>query len=109
VDITLDTFPLTGGTTTTEALWMGVPVVSLVGPAFYERLSQSILINSGAPELATTDPDEFQKIAVDLANDRERRLMLRRTLRDNMRNGPLGQREQFARDFYDMIAKALAG
>lgn len=109
VDITLDTFPLTGGTTTTEALWMGVPVVSLVGPAFYERLSQSILINSGAPELATTDPDAFLKIAVDLAGDRERRLTLRRTLRDNMRNGPLGQREQFARDFYDMIAKALAG
>ncbi|HKP78483.1 MAG TPA: tetratricopeptide repeat protein, partial [Phenylobacterium sp.] len=70
VDITLDTFPLTGGTTTTEALWMGVPVVSLVGPAFYERLSQSILINSGAPELATNDPDEFAKIAIDLANDR---------------------------------------
>lgn len=109
VDITLDTFPLTGGTTTTEALWMGVPVVSLVGPAFYERLSQSILINSGAPELATSDPDEFLKIAVDLANDRDRRLMLRRTLRDNMRNGPLGQREQFARDFYDMIAKAVRG
>ncbi len=109
VDITLDTFPLTGGTTTTEALWMGVPVVSLVGPAFYERLSQSILINSGAPELATSDPDEFVKIAVDLANDRDRRLTLRRTLRDNMRNGALGQREQFARDFYDMIAKAVRG
>lgn len=107
VDITLDTFPLTGGTTTTEALWMGVPVVSLVGPAFYERLSQSILINSGAPELATTDPDQFVKIAVDLANDRDRRMALRRTLRDNMRNGPLGQREAFARDFYDMIAKAV--
>ena len=109
VDITLDTFPLTGGTTTTEALWMGVPVVSLVGPAFYERLSQSILINSGAPELATSDPDEFAKIAIDLANDRERRLTLRRTLRDNMRDGPLGQREAFARDFYDMIAKAVSG
>jgi len=107
VDITLDTFPLTGGTTTTEALWMGVPVVSLVGPAFFERLSYSILINSGTPDLATTDPDQFLKIAVDLAGDRERRLTLRQTLRDNMRNGPLGQREQFARDFYDMIYKAI--
>ena len=109
VDITLDTFPLTGGTTTTEALWMGVPVVSLVGPAFYERLSYSILVNSGAPELAANDFDEFLKIAVDLAGDRDRRLTLRRTLRDNMRNGPLGQQEAFARDFYDMIYKAVRG
>jgi protein O-GlcNAc transferase len=104
VDITLDTAPLTGGTTTTEALWMGVPVVSLVGEAFYERLSYSILMNSGAGDLATPDRAQYVEIAVALAADRARREDLRRNLRDRMRNGPLGRTEDFGRDFYEMLA-----
>jgi predicted O-linked N-acetylglucosamine transferase (SPINDLY family) len=108
LDITLDTLPLTGGTTTTEALWMGVPVVSLVGEAFYERLSYSILTNAGAGDLAVTDKAKFVETAVKLAADRERRLELRQTLRERMRNGPLGDTEAFARDFYAMLANALA-
>jgi predicted O-linked N-acetylglucosamine transferase (SPINDLY family) len=109
VDITLDTFPLTGGTTTTEALWMGVPVVSLQGEAFYERLSASILTNSGVADHVATDLDGYVAIALDLAADRARRLDLRRTLRERMRQGPLGQTEQFARDFYDMIRRTVRG
>jgi predicted O-linked N-acetylglucosamine transferase (SPINDLY family) len=109
LDITLDTLPLTGGTTTTEALWMGVPVVSLIGEAFYERLSYSILTNAGVGDLAVTDKAKFVETAVKLAADRERRLEMRQTLRERMRNGPLGDTEAFARDFYDMLANALAG
>jgi predicted O-linked N-acetylglucosamine transferase (SPINDLY family) len=109
VDITLDPFPLTGGTTTTESLWMGVPVVSLVGEAFYERLSQSILANSGLAELATEDPAEYVRIARDLAADRERRLHLRHNLREQIRSGPLGQTQQFAADFFDLVARTVRG
>ena len=105
VDISLDTFPLTGGTTTTEALWMGAPVVSLIGEAFFERLSGSILANCGLADLATEDKGEFVRLAVSLAADKPRRLALRETLRDKMKSGPLGQTEQFARDFYDLIAR----
>jgi protein O-GlcNAc transferase len=108
VDITLDTFPLTGGTTTTEALWMGVPVVSLIGEAFFERLSYSILTNCGAGDLATPDKARYVEIAVALAADRARRLELRQTLRERMRSGPLGRTDDFARDFYDMVAGAVA-
>ncbi|MDB5476411.1 MAG: hypothetical protein JWP49_1922 [Phenylobacterium sp.] len=108
LDITLDPFPLTGGTTTTEALWMGVPVVSLVGEAFYERLSYSILSNAGVGELCATDLAGYTQIALDLAGDRERRRRLRQTLREQIRNSPLGRGEAFARDFYEMIAGALA-
>lgn len=108
IDITLDTAPLTGGTTTTEALWMGAPVVSLIGQAFFERLSYSILSNCGAGDLATPDADEFVEIAVRLAADRERRSDLRQNLRQRMREGPLGDTEAFARDFYDMVARAVA-
>ncbi|MBX3482757.1 tetratricopeptide repeat protein [Phenylobacterium sp.] len=107
VDITLDTFPLTGGTTTTETLWMGVPVVSLVGAAFFERLSYSILNNAGLGDLCATSLDEFQAISLKLAADTERRRAIRRTIRDTLRMSPLGQTEQFAKDFYDMVHRAL--
>jgi len=107
MDISLDTFPLTGGTTTTESLWMGVPVVSLIGEAFFERLSYSILANSGLKDLAAEDKDEFVRLAVGLANDRERRLALRQNLRQQIRSGPLGQTAQFAKDFYDLIERTV--
>ncbi|MFL5295261.1 MAG: hypothetical protein ACJ798_02655, partial [Phenylobacterium sp.] len=107
VDISLDPFPLTGGTTTTESLWMGVPVVSLIGEAFYERLSASILANCGLAELATPDPAEYVRIAAGLAGDRGRRLALRQGLRDQIRSGPLGQTKQFAADFYDLVARTV--
>jgi predicted O-linked N-acetylglucosamine transferase (SPINDLY family) len=109
IDITLDPFPLTGGTTTTEALWMGVPVVSLRGEAFFERLSYSILSNAGLGDLVAGDLEEYQATALKLAGDRERRRDLRATLRERIRNSPLGRTEEFARDFYDMIAGAVAG
>lgn len=107
IDITLDTFPLTGGTTTADALWMGVPVVTLVGEALYERLSYSMLTNAGVPELCAFDLEAYHRIAVELAADRDRRLDLRRTLRDRIKASPLGQTEQFAADFYDTIWKAV--
>ncbi|WP_411287294.1 tetratricopeptide repeat protein, partial [Phenylobacterium sp.] len=107
VDITLDPFPLTGGTTTAESLWMGVPLISLVGEAFYERLSYSILSNAGLGDLCVTDKDQYLKAALALAADRDRLLALRKGLRDQIRRSPLGQPEAFARDFYDMIAKAV--
>jgi protein O-GlcNAc transferase len=108
IDITLDPFPLTGGTTTTEALWMGVPVVSLRGEAFFERLSYSILSNAGLGDLVGADLDEYQAIALKLVGDRERRRDLRLTLRDRIRESPLGRTDEFARDFYDMVAGAVA-
>jgi protein O-GlcNAc transferase len=107
VDITLDPFPLTGGTTTTEALWMGAPVVSLYGKAFYERLSYSILSNAGVGDLCAPDLDGYQQTALALVADRERRRALRQGLRDQIKASPLGQTETFARDFYDMVWRAV--
>ncbi|MBS0362470.1 MAG: tetratricopeptide repeat protein [Proteobacteria bacterium] len=107
IDITLDPVPLTGGTTTTESLWMGVPVISLIGEAFFERLSYSILANSGVGDLATPDKDEYVRIAAALVADRDRRLKLREGLREQMTAGPLGQTDQFARDFYDLVARTV--
>ncbi|KRB41999.1 tetratricopeptide repeat protein [Phenylobacterium sp. Root700] len=108
IDISLDTFPQTGGTTTCESLWMGVPTVTLVGDAMFERLSYSILTNAGLGDLCATTQEEFTQIAVKLAADPERRLALRTELRDMLKASPLGQTKQFATDFYEMIEGAVA-
>lgn len=107
MDISLDTFPQTGGTTTCESLWMGVPVVTLVGPGLFERLSCSILGNAGLHDLCASDLDAFQKAAVTLAGDVERLRHLRRSLRPTLKASRLGQTRQFATDFYRMIEAAV--
>jgi protein O-GlcNAc transferase len=107
VDISLDTFPLTGGTTTVEALLMGVPVVSLAGEAFFQRLSRSILANAGLADLCVDTPEAFHASAAGLAHDRQRRIALRQSLRPTIQASPLGDTERFARDFYDMIHRVV--
>ena len=99
MDISLDTFPQTGGTTTCETLYMGVPVVSLAGSAFYERISYSNLMNSGLSELVAYSRESYVKIAVRLAHDAPWRLKFRKTAREQIAAHPLGQPEVFARDF----------
>lgn len=108
IDISLDTFPQTGGTTTCEALFMGVPVISLVGDAVFERLSYSILTNAGLGDLCAFSQDEFLSIALKLVGDPVRRQTLRTELRGMLKASPLGQTKQFAMDFYKMIEGAVA-
>jgi predicted O-linked N-acetylglucosamine transferase (SPINDLY family) len=100
IDIALDTFPVTGGTTTCETLWMGTPVVSLLGEAMHERVSYSILCNAGLPDLVARTPAEYVGIALELAHDHPRRERLKSGLRDQIRSRPIGQPETHARDFY---------
>jgi predicted O-linked N-acetylglucosamine transferase (SPINDLY family) len=103
IDISLDTFPATGGTTTIESLWMGVPVVSLKGPALFERLSWSILSHLNLADLAADDPDGYRATALTLALDGERRRELRATLRRRLRESPLGDGHGFARGFFGLL------
>jgi len=107
IDIALDTFPQVGGTTTAETVWMGVPVVTLVGPALFERLSYSILNNAGLGDLCAFTREEYIAKAVALAEDRKRREMLRTGLRAQIRSNPLGQTERFAENFYKKIESVL--
>ena len=107
IDIALDTFPQTGGTTTCETLWMGVPVVTNVGPAFYERLSYSNLSNAGLGDLCAHNVEDFIRLAVNLAGDKERRKMLKRNLRNMIATHPLGQQERFVRNFEAKVMETL--
>jgi protein O-GlcNAc transferase len=98
IDIALDPFPYTGGTTTCDALWMGVPVLSLAGQTAVSRGGLSILSNVGHPELVAHDAAEYVRIATSLANDLPRLTDLRCSLRARMRQSPLMDAPQFARD-----------
>jgi len=108
IDIALDTFPVTGGTTTCDAIWMGTPTVTLVGPAPYERVSSSIMTNLGLADLCAETVEDYVRIAVELAGSSERIAELRGSLRTRIRVGALGQPRRFAADFYEMIAGAVA-
>ena len=107
IDISLDTFPLTGGTTTCESLWMGAPVVTLAGKSVYERISHSLLNNCGLADLSTTSVEAFVARAVDLAADRERLRDWRANGRAAIMDGPLGDQRQFADDFFRLATTAL--
>lgn len=98
VDIALDTFPYHGTTTTCEALWMGVPVVTLAGDRHMSRVGVSLLTAANHPEWIASDSDAYVRIASELAADVETRTTLRTKLRSDLRRGPLlDHTEQAAR------------
>jgi len=96
IDIALDPFPWGGGITTCDALWMGVPVVSLVGRTAVGRGGVGILSNIGVPELIARTPQQYVQIATDLARDLPRLAELRRTLRGRMQASVLMNAPRFA-------------
>jgi len=98
VDLMLDSFPFTGHTISCHALWMGVPVVTLAGDRHCARMVASVLTNLGLPELIARTPDEYVKIASELAADLPRLAELRFTLRERMRASPLTDAPRFARN-----------
>jgi len=89
VDIMLDTYPYTGGRTTMDALYMGVPVISLYGKRRNTRFGLSILKNIGLGELAVADSAEYVQRAVGLANDWELLDILHKKLRGLVESSPL--------------------
>ncbi len=89
VDIALDTFPYNGTTTTCEALWMGLPVVSQSGDVHASRVGLSLLSSVGLGDLVAKNMGEYVKKAEILAADHERRLQLRKDLRKRMLSSAL--------------------
>ena len=99
IDVALDTFPYHGTTTTCDALWMGVPVVTLAGDMHHSRVGVSLLTNAGLPDLIAQSPEEFVRIAVELAKNTQRLAEIRAGLRSQMMASPLRNEAKFAREF----------
>jgi predicted O-linked N-acetylglucosamine transferase (SPINDLY family) len=98
IDIALDTLPYNGHMTSCDALWMGVPVVSLLGQTSVGRGGHSLLANLDLMHLLARTPDQFVEIAAALARDPDQLRVLRSELRDRMRRSPLCDERGFTRD-----------
>ena len=103
VDIALDTFPYPGVTTSVEALWMGVPVLSLRGDRFMSCTAGSIALNAGLPDWVAADEDDYVAKAVAYAANLVRLGMLRASLRQQVLVSPLFDAKRFARHFEDAL------
>ena len=107
IDIALDTFPYNGTTTTFEALWMGVPVVCLIGTRHAGRVGATILNTLGKTELLAENCQQYVKIAIDLANDVNELKQLRGRLRDEMSSSPLLDCKLFASQFEAVLQRII--
>jgi predicted O-linked N-acetylglucosamine transferase (SPINDLY family) len=96
-DIALDPFPFTGGTTTAESLWMGVPVLTLAGDRFISRQGVGLLMNAGLTEWIAADEDDYVRRAVAHARDIDDLAALRHGLRQQVLASPIFDAPRFAR------------
>jgi protein O-GlcNAc transferase len=97
IDVALDPFPWGGHTTACEALWMGVPTITLLGERYAGRMVASVLQTVGLPELIAKTPEEYRRIAAMLASDEGQRVKLRSTVRQRMLDSPLCDGAAFTR------------
>jgi predicted O-linked N-acetylglucosamine transferase (SPINDLY family) len=96
-DVALDPFPFNGHTTTCDALWQGVPVVSLAGNCYAARFGSSALRVLGLEDLIATSPAQYIEVSAQLARDAGRLAELRGQLRLRMQNSVLVDGQRFAR------------
>jgi predicted O-linked N-acetylglucosamine transferase (SPINDLY family) len=88
IDIALDPVPYNGGTTSLQAMWMGVPVLSQVGAHFVSRMGASFMTAAGLPEWVAKDDEDYVAIATKMAKDRKGLLKLKQGLRKRLQNNP---------------------
>ena len=108
-DLYLDAWPCNAHTTAGEALWVGVPVVTIEGATFAQRVASSLLHTSGLPELVCGDVDAYRSIVLALAGDPARRADLRARLESERRSNPLFDGARFARDIEHLYRRMWQG
>jgi predicted O-linked N-acetylglucosamine transferase (SPINDLY family) len=107
-DLFLDTFPYGAHTTCSDALWMGLPVLTQVGRSFSARVAASLLNAVGLPEMAVADAERYEARAVALATiDRDTLGAMRQHLWDERRNLPLFDNESFTVQWAELMAEIV--
>ena len=107
VDIALDSYPYHGTTTTCEAMWMGVPVVTLCGDFHLARVGASLLGAVGLSELVADSRQNYVQVAAKLASDREKLAQLRAGFRERMLASPLMNAKAFAQNMGHLIESTV--
>jgi predicted O-linked N-acetylglucosamine transferase (SPINDLY family) len=112
VDIALDPFPCNGGTTSCEALWMGVPVVTMAGDTFMGCQGANYLTKLGLADLIATNADDYIKTALRLASDPDRIATLRHSLRERVETwlfDPVAHVRELETAYAEMYRRFMAG
>jgi predicted O-linked N-acetylglucosamine transferase (SPINDLY family) len=99
LDIALDSFPYTGGATTADGLWMGVPALTIAGKSFLARQGVGLLMNAGLSDWIAGDADEYVALAAKHAADLLRLAALRQKLRQQVQESPVFDARRFAVNF----------
>ncbi len=103
IDISLDTFPWNGVTTSFESIWMNVPVIVLEGFNFNSRCGFSINKNLELSNLIAKNKEEYINIAVNLSTDKNKLYKIRKNLFENSLNSPLFNKEKFSEEFFTIL------
>ena len=107
IDIALDTFPYNGVTTSFEAIWMGVPVISMQGYNFNSRCGESINKNLKMEQMIAKDQSDYVKKAVNLSNNHDEYINLRKSVFINAIESPLFNRKKFAENFFRSLKEIV--
>ena len=105
IDIMLDTFPYSGITTSIEGIWMGVPLLTLVGERYYSRIGYSINRNLNLNDWNVFNKDDYVKTALDKSNNYKDLIKLKASLRNKIEASPIFNSDTFARNFEDLLLK----
>jgi predicted O-linked N-acetylglucosamine transferase (SPINDLY family) len=97
-DLFLDTLPYNAGTTASDALWAGLPVLTLTGEAFASRIAASLLTAIGVPELITSTQPQYEHLAIELASSPQRLAAIKARIQENRLTSPLFDTPRFARN-----------
>lgn len=107
-DLCLDTFPVTGHTTASDALWVGLPVLACSGGSFVSRVAGSLLHAVGLPDMVAADLDAYEEMAVALARDPARLAAIRARLEANRLTSPLFDSVRYTRHYEAALARMIA-
>jgi predicted O-linked N-acetylglucosamine transferase (SPINDLY family) len=106
-DLFLDTYPYNAHTTTSDALWAGLPVLTLMGRSFASRVAASLLNAIGLPELITTTQEEYEALAIDLALNSNKLTDIKNKLKANRLIAPLFDTPLFTKNIETAYIKMM--